>query len=120
MFEKKNYKATTIRPCSNSCSAAKTHADKTLLLDEFDSLILKNCQQPQCVCRFEQHVDRRSGLDRRYLTSSNSQPLVTNNRRLNYGRRVEDIHNRARDNTGEIDLSEAVLHFFSAVENKAG
>lgn len=117
MFETKNYKATTVKPCENSCNAAKIHADKKLLLDEFDKLVLKNCQQPQCACRFEQHADRRSGLDRRYLSAPTSQPLVTNNRRLNYGRRVDDIHNKARDNTGEIDLSSAVWNFFNTSES---
>lgn len=109
----KSYRAVTITTCSESCAAAQAHSGKMLLIKEFEQIILKHCREPLCRCEFQQHADRRSGIDRRYVGPNTSQPISTHNRRMNYGRRADDVHNRARDNTGEIDLSKALFEFLS-------
>lgn len=107
------FRAVTVKPCSDSCAAAQVNAGKRLLINEFEELVLKYCRKPLCKCDFQQHKDRRSGCDRRYSAQNCVHPISTSNRRLNYGRRVDDVHNRSRDATGEIDLSRAVMEFFA-------
>lgn len=108
-----SYRAVTVTTCSESCAAAQALSGKKLLIEEFDQLILKHCRQPLCTCEFQQHTDRRSGIDRRYVGPNSSQPVSINNRRMNYGRREQDIHNKARDSTGEIDLTKALFDLLS-------
>ncbi len=105
----KMYAAVTVSTCLDSCAAARAHSGKKLLINEFEQLILKYCRKPLCVCDFQQHADRRSRVDRRYIAQNLSHPLTINNRRMSYGRRAEDVHNRARDKSGEIDLTKAIF-----------
>lgn len=114
---KKNYQAVTIDAQAESCLAAKTYSGKKLLIDEFDEIVLKHCHLSECVCEFKTHADRRSGLDRRYLTSDGSHSIVMNNRRLSYGRRKDDIHNKSRDSNGEVDLANALFEYFQKKMN---
>ncbi len=106
------YRAVTVSACNESCAAAKTHSGKKLLLDQFDKLILRFCLNRICSCNFEQHKDRRSGLDRRYLPKNKAHPIIANNHRMSYGRRTGDVHNKARDRSGEVDLSKVIYEFF--------
>lgn len=98
--------------CGQSCTAAKVHSGKKLLLDEFDKSILKFCCNQICPCNFQHYQDRRSGLDRRYLPMNKTPSITDINLRMGYGRRIDDVHNKARDPSGEIDFTKVVYRFF--------
>ena len=96
------YHAITIHPCNNACDCAKRIEGKRVLSSEFVSMKLKECARPNCDCTFEHFDDRRTGLDRRDFGDQVS-PILADQRKQPFGRRVTDIHNKARINTSERD-----------------
>lgn len=97
------YHAITIHPCKNACDCAKRIEGKRVLSSEFVTMKLKECARPNCDCTFEHFDDRRTGLDRRNFGDQVS-PILADQRKQPLGRRIIDVHNKARINTNVRDL----------------
>ena len=64
--QRSNYRAASVLPCENACSAALAASSKRVLMDAVPRLPLDVCDRIQeCSCTYEQHSDRRNGEDRR-------------------------------------------------------
>lgn len=89
-----NYRAIEVIPGKDCNCTLSKHAGKRMLYS--DILELLESSQPSCSCIFKHYEDRRHISDRRKFDVDN---LTSNphGRTRPYGRRVVDIHNRARD-----------------------
>jgi len=59
------YQAVAIKYSENACDAAKAMTGSRFLATEAPSLPLKDCDFPDCRCKFAHYDDRRSKSDRR-------------------------------------------------------
>jgi hypothetical protein len=89
-----DYRAIEIIPGKNCSCALSKQAGKRVLYSEVLEL-LKNSQS-NCSCTFHHYDDRRHTVERRKFDTAS---LISNfhGRTHPYGRRLVDIHNRARD-----------------------
>lgn len=96
-----NYRAIEIIPGNNCNCALSKHAGKRILYSEV--LELFTSSHSHCSCTFKHYEDRRHIGDRRKFDTEN---LTSNphGRTRPYGRRVVDIHNRARDRFTKIRM----------------
>jgi len=91
-----DFRATEIIASDNcNCSLSK-HAGKRMLFNEVQSLIANSFFQSNCTCTFKHYADRRTNIDRRKF-DENISSFSKQMRKIPYGRRAIDIHNRARD-----------------------
>lgn len=92
---KRPYHAIIIHPCKNACECAKRIQGKRVLSSDFVSMKLNDCARPNCDCTFEHFDDRRTGVERRNFAEQVF-PIFAEQRQQPYGRRVADVHNKAR------------------------
>ena len=100
-----NYRAIEIIPGKDCNCALSKHAGKRMLYSEV--LELSTSLLSTCSCTFKHYKDRRHISERRKfgIESLTSNP---HGRIRAYGRRVVDIHNRARDHFAKVRM-EATL-----------
>jgi len=94
-----NYRAIDIIP-GNGCNCALSkHAGERMLYSE----VLELFTNSTCSCTFKHYNDRRHIGERRNF---DAESLISNphGRTRPYGRRVVDIHNRARDQFAKIRM----------------
>lgn len=89
-----DYGAIAIIPGENCHCELSKHANKRVLYSEVTELL--KISQSICSCSFRHYEDRRHTVERRTF---NAETLTSNphQRARPYGRRLVDIHNRARD-----------------------
>jgi len=91
-----NYRAIEIIPGNNCNCALSKHAGKRMLYSEVLDLLPPSDPNSSCSCTFKHYDDRRHIGERR--TFNIDKPTSNPHGRTRpYGRRVVDIHNRARD-----------------------
>lgn len=96
-----NYRAIEIIPGKNCNCALSKYAGKRVLYSEVLEL-LKNSQST-CSCTFQHYDDRRHTVERRKFDTDSLTSNPHRRTRL-YGRRVVDIHNRARDRFAKVRI----------------
>ncbi len=85
-----SFRAVSIRPGADCCSAASEISSIRFLVDEAPLLPLKTCSAAQCDCRYINFPDRRQAVRRVVDTSRSQQIGLDNDKRNNQGRRKED------------------------------
>lgn len=89
-----NYRAIEIIQGNNCNCGLSDHTGKRMLYSKFIELF--ESSHLNCNCTFKHYDERRHNFDRRNF---DIEKLTSNihGRTLYYGRRIVDIHNRARD-----------------------
>ena len=85
-----SYHAIEILASDSSCACAHKLNGERILSREFNKRVLHQCDKTICSCHFRHFSDRRNGLDRRINR------MVFNPHPGSYGRRRDDVHNKAR------------------------
>lgn len=92
------YHAIKVHPCKNACDCAKRVDGQRILSSDFEAMKAIECDRAYCNCTYEHFNDRRSGIDRRNF-AVHLNPIWAEKRSQPYGRRLTDIHNKARRNS---------------------
>lgn len=91
-----DFRATEIIAGEDCTCPLSKHAGKRMLFQEVQSLIESSDLHSTCTCTFKHFADRRTHIDRRKFDIK-STSFANKVRKMPYGRRAIDIHNRARD-----------------------
>jgi len=68
---RRNFKGASVQPGDNCCQAVREFSKTRFLVEEAPRLPLERCDRiADCVCKYHNHPDRRSGDDRRHLFGS--------------------------------------------------
>jgi len=102
-----NYRAIEIISGNNCNCVLSKHTGKRMLYSEVLELLTSSHSTSTCSCTFKYYEDRRDIGERRKFDIDN---LTSNlhNRSRPYGRRVVNIHNRARDRRGFTRYSKTI------------
>lgn len=87
------YRACTIEPGRDACTAVATLREKRFLQTDVPLLPLPECGRLQCDCRYRRHEDRRHRDHERRLpgaTATQLYPHMEKERRRAHGRRAGD------------------------------
>jgi hypothetical protein len=68
---RRSFKGASIKPGDNCCKAAQEMSNTRFLTEEAPRLPLEGCDRvADCLCKYHNHPDRRSGDDRRNIYGS--------------------------------------------------
>jgi hypothetical protein len=84
-----DFRAVSLAPSLECCTATKAVASKRLLWREAPNLPLSGCtMRSDCSCKFRKHADRRDGERRLLGGQADKQWFVNSERRKRQGRRA--------------------------------
>jgi hypothetical protein len=84
------FHAVSLKIRSDACGAAKALESDRFLSKDAPMLPLRDCDNPNCQCKYEHHDDRRAGPRRDAEVGLPSAPPEGDDRRSRRGRRVDD------------------------------